>query len=309
MKKIQVIGWYGEGNLGDEHFRSVFTRALPVPLTFSKVAQPDSDLIIFGGGGVACCAYLNGVGEIQAPKIAVGVDVASAGREWDRLCASGLDKAWIRSKLYLRDITNRPPTPGQPEFHYTPDIAFFDYDLVKRQPKEKTIGVILTQEVMRCPGVVRNLSKSLNFLRVQGFNIEFLSYYRGNNCWDDTATMALGFYDAFKHRELQCYHTDDPVEMVNVLSKYQLLVTMRFHGAIHATMAHTPFLLLGNPGKHSLFCSQEGLSCFYPLDTENLLGPMLRLLSDTKLLSQLEGISIANHAAVTSVFAEVKKYL
>lgn len=253
MKNIGIVGWYGHKNIGDESFRDVFMNHFPDDLLqFSPISNLTSDAIIFGGGGVVCCEYLTkaDISTYNKPLYAMGVDIAVNGPEWEQIKKLPFKKLYVRSKEYAKIASVEASN-----IEYCPDIVFSLHNPT-RLAKEgtKTCGFIISHDLK---GGMDHLGRLINWLHTDTdvTNIVFILFYTGKP-FDLNVTQKV-INECKVPYSLIVPST--PEETLQVMSDLDLVVSMRFHGIIFATLLGLPFLALSNKGKCSLFCEQERL--------------------------------------------------
>ena len=247
--KINIVGWYGAKNIGDESFREVFLRQFPEhDLIFSSYPNLNTDAIILGGGGVVNGQYLEGLKKYSKPLFAVGVDIAVNGEQWDRIQRLPFKKIYVRSTEYAEIAAAKVTNIG-----YCPDLAFSLYDEQRLVKNRRKCGFIISQDLT---GGVDHLGKLIRKILQNDFDeIVFIVVYTGKQL-DILATKSVA-------EESRSPHTivipSSPIETLQIMADLDLVISMRFHGIIFASILGVPFLALSNKGKCSLFCEQERL--------------------------------------------------
>jgi polysaccharide pyruvyl transferase WcaK-like protein len=299
---INILGWYGECNVGDDSFQQVFSERLSpkYSLKFTQTADPNADAIIFGGGGVLFGKYLLSSLQVNVPKYAIGVDIDLHGERWDKIQEQHFEAILVRSKEYTwfaREKNKR--------IQYCPDIAFGLTSKSSYNPESKTIGVILSRDLWEFPGTRDEIVSSIKRLSGRGYKFKFISLYNGRGIPDE----AVNFQTAIMARiPKDKYISSTPQtveEAFREIASVELLWTMRFHGVIFATITGTPFVGINRPGKVSLFCEQENLQENY-LDLNHL--NTYKLLSKSDLISnsmvaKLRSIASTNKELVDKAFS------
>jgi hypothetical protein len=260
--KLNIIGWYNEKNAGDEAFREVFKQYLPEhEKTFGYAFDPKSDVTIFGGGGVMQGGYFNNL-KLGHPLYALGVDIPLSGPHYEKLLRLKFQEIHTRSEEY----SGLAHAQGMRNVQYCPDLAFglevppqilmaTDPDIIQcfRESKREKLGILLTSELQ--PRQFSEMKRALLGFQKQ-YDLVFICMYRGKGMVDEVVHQAVS-WDLDRNRLWNINRTSDPKMLLSLISQMHAVITMRFHGAIFATIANVPFVSLANSGKHSLFCEQE----------------------------------------------------
>jgi polysaccharide pyruvyl transferase WcaK-like protein len=316
--KINLVGWYGEKNAGDEAFRAIFEKYLgDHELSFTSQVNKKADLSIFGGGGVMVKSYLNGV-DAKHPCYAVGVDIPLNGPEYKRLSNLPFREIYVRSQEYA--VLSK-----QQGFQttYAPDIVFGldvpELEVLNEDPEIKKVldsttrprlGIILTHDLLEHEHMFEGLRSGLKDFQ-QFYDLVFISMYQGSPHSDHSinkrAAEGLDPDHCF-----YIHHTHDPLKILGVISQLHMLVSMRFHGVIFAAIAAVPFMSLAQPGKHSLFCEQEGLKDQWvdlrDFNYYKLISVLGRAEEDREeLISKLECIACCNQQEVDGIFEHIRE--
>lgn len=268
--KINFIGWYGEGNLGDDSFQLVFSEAFSGhEQVFSQKPDLSCDAFILGGGGVIDAGYFDGLSKIgNKPLYAIGVDIPLCGERYSLLLNHAFKKILVRSKEYFWLAREQ----GLLNVSFIPDIAFWISPVTKKDSHVKPqLGVSLMNHLLK--GETHLQDHIMRVLDRKGdlVDITFLAFKK----------IDLDMInDVLSRRSIPCkvIAPQTPEEMISHISGLDVLLTMRFHGAVFANICKVPFISLSVPGKHSIFCEQEDLHDSF-LD--------IRDLNEYKLLSRL----------------------
>lgn len=287
--KISVVGWYGKNNIGDEAFKEVFQRQLwGNDITFSQIPDFNSDVVVLGGGGVVTERYIQDIPkDFDKPLYAMGVDIAVNGKDWDEIRSLPFRRLYVRSKEY-KDIAI---SNGGFNISYCPDIVF---SLYEQRPivSGKKCGVILSYDLK---GGIDHLGKTLQRIKSKyDREIEFIVFYTGNNR-DIEITQRVKDECG---EDFPIIIPKTPIETLQLMSSFDLIISMRFHGSIFAATLGIPFLSLSNKGKCSLFCEQE-----------RLFGNHIELteMNDIKILDRIDWI-MENHKAMQKYLIDVASY-
>jgi polysaccharide pyruvyl transferase WcaK-like protein len=302
--KINIIGWYGHKNSGDDAFEMFFRSKLSQhSLTFTEKPDTSADITIFGGGGVLGHQYIT---DFPKDRICygIGVDMALNGDQFEKVRLLKLGGIWLRSWEYA-EIAK---TLGIPAV-YAPDLAFGLKVPVARHPRATpTMGVILTDELQ--PRHEEALIQALTRFSQQ-YSLRFISMYEGDGVTDlavnSRIEAALGIQG-----KTSLAADPTPESVMNEIANVDVVLSMRFHGLIFATMVGTPFLALSNKGKCSLYCEQEGLKDFF-IELEEINPQKIALAHmqvNAHASHDLRAIAYKNQHLVDAGFEEVcKKWL
>jgi polysaccharide pyruvyl transferase WcaK-like protein len=301
--KINIFGWYGKQNIGDDAFKDVFMQKWQHhDLTFSLYPMLDADAIVVGGGSsnrVVCKKYIDSFMGYKKPLYAVGVDIAINGPIWEATQALPFRHLYVRSKEYVRLAAQ------ENKISYTPDIVFSLYDKTRlRTTNKKKCGFILSVDLI---GGVDHLGKVIRELKKEYDEVVFIVMYTElSNCNDIAITTRV-----IEESKCECRMVipDTPTATMAEMADLDFIVSMRFHGIIFATMLGIPFIALANKGKCSLFCEQERLFGHYmelcEMNDVKLLD-RITWLKDTNAKNDLLDIAHRNKIAVDQVFNEIE---
>lgn len=308
MTKVNVVGWYGMRNVGDEAFRMVFEQQLGglADLTFSQRPVDDSSFLLYGGGGVVVKSYIAAL-KPERPWYAVGVDVPLSGPDWDLIASSGMREIYCRSREYAY-LAKRQTE----RIKYCPDIVFaLDYDRSSFPVRpdvsgETWIGVTITHEIQ---GRWHELRDAIQDLTEKGARVFLIPMYSGEYRPD-----VQYFQEFLINERVATVDVQTVSEAMGVISMMDFTINMRFHASIFSVMLGVPFLSLANKGKHSLFCEQEGLmDSFIDIGEYNsykILSGVEKITKNQELESRLSAIAFCNKAHVSNVFSStVSKWI
>src|SRR5436190_18938223 len=101
--KIDIVGWYGKNNIGDEAFRYAHPQFFEGHdiryVTPPETCRESADLVVLGGGAVVAPFYLDTLPK-DKPKYALGVDIAYES-EIDLLAAADFKGVMVRNSTDL----------------------------------------------------------------------------------------------------------------------------------------------------------------------------------------------------------------
>jgi polysaccharide pyruvyl transferase WcaK-like protein len=265
---VNVLGWYNRNNIGDE----IFKVALQTLFT-EEFFQFDSEYLtpgcptILGGGDVIKEYYLK---QIKEPFIALGVGLGYPS-EMDLIDKSLCRGIWFRNTEDTRAaFTKRLPA------NECPDLAFAVPPPARNWVKaigKKKMAVILAHSVvnpkmgtdgfaeMQYQEYMRwELAKALDYL-TEWYDISFIPMSHERFAYDETAhfEVASRMKASRAHVGLCRWSGADPLSFLRTLGPFDLVVSMKFHGLILATIMGIPFVNIGLTRKTSLYCEENWL--------------------------------------------------
>ena len=273
---INIIGWYGRNNCGDEAFKIAFPFLLKTnDLKFSE-SEDLNCINILGGGDVIKPFYLN---KINSPFYIIGAGLGYES-EINLLKEKKVIKAFFRNR---KDVELARGIGINAE--YIPDIVFA-LPPPNKQKNKKSLGVVLNGAIIpgfntRNPANVAyteyfkwTIAECLDELS-KYYDINFIPFSEDKHNRDVTM-----HYDVYGKMKLNNANLIDkplsPIETIQCIANFDLFVTMKFHGAIFSTIAGTPFINIGLSRKIQQFCIEEsidGLSIDpYSLTYEKFMG-------------------------------------
>lgn len=262
---VDVLGYYGKENLGDEIFipaiRSLFPSCL-VNFAYPNRDELTGQTLILGGGDVIKKLYLK---DIDRPYHILGVGL---GYESElELLGNNVVEAYFRNRVDAAAARQKGFNA-----HYCPDLAFaLDIDRDERGPRDpeekKRLAVILANSVIN-PGMGLGEMPDLHYLEYmkwelaraldslsQWYDISFLFMSHACYAYDQAAAMDTA-------SRMKTGHESEilPFTEIEELQDFDLVVTMKFHGMIFSTMMGIPFVNIGTTRKMETFCRENCLS-------------------------------------------------
>ncbi len=274
--KILVYGWYNKGNLGDDLFVDAFRTLFP-RFEFVFTDKITSDHLkgidaVFLGGGSFLDSPLKYKGEstfeelkrLKIFYLGVGSETIFHPTHLELLKVAKLIA--IRSKANLDELINL-------NFNtiVIPDLIF---SLPPIEPVEKIDkSILVVPNVYTIPlwddphwkhvswdFFKTEMCQTLDELIRDGYKIDFLPMCVNPDLNDNFAIIEL--VNRMRHRK-SCRLLDKPTDYqsaVQVFSKYQAVITQRFHGAILADLAGTPSFTIHH---HDKLKNVNGISASY----------------------------------------------
>ena len=261
--RVGLIGYYGWGNFGDELMRQVWTDALEGHATSRKVHSllqrpyfqqratdvADSfDHLLIGGGDLIRPRSISSLywnrAWVRRPVTVSGVGVAL---EEDRLRPDVLERlhAFFRHSSIRHVSARDAASAGWIQEHLSPSVPVrvtadlaFAAQLPPAAPRQhQTVGVVLRKEPSsEDVAAVRRVS---NWAHRHGFSTEFLVLATGATREQEAVALRTVFGPDAVVR------TADTVgELAAAVSRYGVLFTAKFHGAVVAYRYGVPPLSL-----------------------------------------------------------------
>lgn len=271
--KINIIGWYGKRNVGDEAFRYAHKEIFKGhDLNFitppMKCRKPD--IVVLGGGAVASPFYLS-ILPNDIPRYALGIDLAYKS-EADLLAEAKFKSIIIRTKSDVEYLKSKVSCPVQA----MPDLAFMlkpsGNDILsryKRYPKKKTLGVLVTDYVN--PAIDRdveqfaarawsfklNLAKKLDAIQSKGWEVVLIPCSTGG--YGDDRRMNLDLAAFMEKHPTNIIKTFSPQDTIDLIAQLDLSLCMRFHAHIFSIIAGTPLVSIDYTRKVQLLLEENDL--------------------------------------------------
>lgn len=272
--KINIVGWYGQNNIGDEAFRpAIETICKGHELTY--VTPPsihtNPDLVILGGGAVASPYYFKSL-PTSCPRYAIGVDLAYES-ESDLLAAQKFNGVMFRNSTDVKYWKWKFDCPVAA----MPDLSFMIRPTGARilekfhlpKSNSKRVAVFATDYVNPAVGRVApefqqkslsfavNLGKELDVMIEKGWTVYLLCCSTGG--YGDDRRMALQLKCFMNHSPIMVLDTFSPQDMVDLIAEMDLAVCMRFHAHLFSTIAGTPFVSIDYTRKVKMYLEDLGL--------------------------------------------------
>jgi polysaccharide pyruvyl transferase WcaK-like protein len=272
----RLIGWYNRANCGDDAFVDAFHALLPHgELAFYEPSTgllnpAKGEKLILGGGDVIKPYYLRRIPPDQ-PLWVVGCGLGYES-ELDLLSKHTIAAAVFRN-VADAELAKKA---GIKSF-YGPDLCFALEGLGGTPPPEaqktrKKLGVILSghpvsgidqpqiREAAYFEYFQWELASTLDEL-ADYFDIVWISFSSDPDAWDESSHY--GVRRKMTKRGGQSFRSYAPATAAiqrRVVAEMDLVLTMKFHGAIFSTIERVPFVSIGMTRKLEEFCRQSGLA-------------------------------------------------
>lgn len=282
--KINLLGWYGKRNAGDEAFR-IAMEFIFAGHTLQYVTPPanlpPADLTILGGGNVVSPFYLSKLKDQPFYALGVGIGYES---EIALLAKYNVQGVLVRNQTDVASMQAQLPCPVQA----IPDLAYLCQAPLK-PIREREIGVLITDYVN--PAIDRDIglfglrsylfqqgvAKELDWLGDQGYKITLIPCSTGG--YGDDRRINLGLQAFMRTQANNILETLGPLEIISLLSGMSAAICMRFHAHIFAHLANTPIISIPFSRKVDLFLQENDLTDF--------IGMRIKPETDTSMFREV----------------------
>jgi hypothetical protein len=254
--KIDIVGWYGRHNVGDDAFQVVLSDWLQNHsvsfITPPNMVRSDVDVVILGGGAVTSKYYLDSIKGFNGPLYSLGVDTQYPD---EFTLMQDFKEIVFRSEADADTMRARYP---EVQCTFAPDLAFWlkakrkdPLPAFKRRNTRWTLAVCATDYVLPaidrdwnyaaprgnqfCEGMGRLLD-----LLTEHFEIVLLPCSTGDYGNDRRVNLNIAAYMA-KRPTIIDYQLD-PQTMINLLTQCDVALCQRFHSHVFALIAGTPIV-------------------------------------------------------------------
>lgn len=293
MTKVLVYGYYNKSNLGDDLFVDAFKALFPnYQLSFTddiKLAQLEGIDAIFFGGGSFLAESLKASDEVfQKLKtlklfyIGVGGETALDPRHQELMTLSQLIAT--RSSQNLDNLQQ-----VNPNCMVIPDLVYALEPNVPDQKHKKSILIIpniLVVPKWSDPHWKHSawdyfkieLAQTIDQLIKDGYKIDFLSFCQNNYLNDSYAAAEIVARTNTITPKQIFQKPNDFQSAINVISKYQLVVSQRYHGLVLADLSRVPSLSIHHHDK--LKSSSRPALSYYGTSKNTLLEKIKNVASE-----------------------------
>jgi polysaccharide pyruvyl transferase WcaK-like protein len=250
---VNVVGWYGKNNIGDEAYKTAFCELWPETNFVFSDEPVEADYHILGGGDVISPTFVN---KLKSPFSVMSVAMPSHA---DAKSLSRADRIWVRDQVSLDNANNLGlKAELVPDFAFALDPKPAD-GLVKLKASfrkedlelySKKIAVIVNSHVSATHNSLA--WKYIQFERftwdlanvADNFSASFVFMPFGTSFpWDDrTAAAAVASKCKFWKKNQIMYDRMSVQDTLNVISACDACISMRLHSSIFATIGATPFV-------------------------------------------------------------------
>lgn len=256
-----VLGFYDRANLGDETYKIVFTQYFQnYNLTYlciddiNETTDVNNYAGILIGGGDIINNYFYGkynklIQNYKGIKLAVSIGIPFASLINEKYLKD-FDHIFTRNYCDVREIQK---IVGYDKAHYLPDLAFIlnqpKFNLNIENNKKKTCGIFLINNLMKFTDILTDLT-NLIYIISQEYDIVFYKFNSSNTVEDDfqvseyvLALLRIKHNTCLSKINNYVDHTAySTYDMLNVISKLDFAVCLRFHAHVFCMLANVPFL-------------------------------------------------------------------
>ncbi len=255
--KVLVYGYYNKSNLGDDLFTDAFKGLFPdYQFTFTDVIKEDQlnkvDAVFFGGGSFLAESLKADNKAFQKLKtmklfyIGVGSETAFDPRHKELISIAELVAVRTTQNLeQLQAVTDK--------YLVIPDLV---YSLVGYQNGEKKPkSILVIPNILVVPKwndphwkhaaweyFKIEFAQVIDQLIADGFKVDFLPFCQNNYLNDSYAAGELIAKTNTITPKLLHRQPDDFTHAMDIMTRYEAVVTQRFHGSILADIAGVPSL-------------------------------------------------------------------
>lgn len=278
---VGVIGWYGQGNAGDDRILSCIHKGLHHPdlLVMSSLSEAEDRAaelnqcraVIFGGGGLVLAGanrYASLIEALHPPLITLGISVEASGAATEELRTAIGAKSQM---ILVRDYASSFQFPGRNDVVVTPDVTFLDpLDVLNPYP----IGPV-TINIRPWPAYRKEPRDKLAALARRIVQRSCTISVRMGRCWrpeylyrrlkaikGDIRPLPLCINAAQDDRiELNRFHSSVPAAWSpDLLEGAGWVLGMRLHSLVFACQSGLPFVGLDYQPKVRQFVNGLGLT-------------------------------------------------
>jgi hypothetical protein len=267
MLKVLVIGWFDQGNIGDESYKLAFQETFPYFqfqfVNHIKQANPSSfDIVFLGGGDILSPLYLDQIKGLKKPVIAVSVSSNT------KLSAASLEP--IR-QLYIRDsgemkhkcIRRMPDLAFALEPNVKSGKEIIDKSLVGCEKYKYKVAVVINSHLFSDAERQSSHYDQLCFSKFaydlawvmdnSPYNFVFVPFGTKLPHDDRAANGFVLSRSKFYKKNSIIYDTLTAQQTLDVISACDAVISTRLHSSIFATIGGVPFVDVTHNHKNKLF--------------------------------------------------------
>jgi polysaccharide pyruvyl transferase WcaK-like protein len=268
--KINIVGWFGKKNIGDEAFKDAFRIIfLGHDIQFFTPPQqcPEADLVILGGGAVISPYYLQTMPK-NSPKYILGASIEYES-EMDLLSPHNFQSIMIRNSSDVLKLKNKVTCPVKD----IPDLAFLlnpGEHKINLGNKNKKLGVMVTDYInpalnrstdkfgKRSFNFIQNLAKELDDFIKNGWDVILIPL--STDGYGNDLRINLDLMAFMQKQPINITESLSPTEVISVIKDLDLAMCMKFHAHIFSIIAETPFVSIEFTRKVRLLLEENNLT-------------------------------------------------
>jgi len=307
--KITFSGYYGKQNCGDDAFTLALPKLFPAKTKFEftyGAPKNNDDLFILGAGNILLDYFLKPIPKDKEMYVLGGA--LAFDDEIKLLKEYKFKELIVRNKHDAALLTAHGfKAKYAPDVVFTMDVPKDLPNQIEKDPTKKMLGIMITDHLNTSPNRPSKITSYGHY-----FRLELAEIIEALSPWYHPVFIPMSHkrvdYDLRSLYEIESYlgyktkatfvPPLPPRQMLKLVSELDLLLTMRFHGMIFATIAGTPFINLGLTKKSVLFCEENGLSDLsvppFSLNTERFLKEQLKAAEKPDVSDKLLSISQNN---------------
>lgn len=271
---INVIGWYGHGNVGDEAYKLAFPLLFPDhTLDFSeKINQEEpASCIILGGGDVFYPSFTRQFHNLPASVRKVALSISLTAN-------SDFESLKLFDRVYVRDYASAllASSHGFTNTTYMPDVTFMltpdaaqGKEWLKNRFKEsknelynKVVVCVVSNYIShaKLDTLARDLTQFLGVSQYMAKTADDTSAsfvflpFSTNEPWDDRVSNSwVANRCKWYRKNLVVWDAPDVQTTLNIIAAADACVSSRLHSSIFSTIAGTPFIDLTHHVKNLAF--------------------------------------------------------
>lgn len=257
---INVLGFYGKHNVGDESYKLAFPKIFPQQQFEFTDKIDKSEHCILGGGNVISDYFLNQVYKLNCPRLSMSVSVTKN---------DPIKKLSIFDKILVRDLTSQELLKrNNIQSEYVPDFAFIlepkPIDLTPyfagKDLYEKKVVVVLNSYLSSKDWLARDF---INFEKIvlelasifdsTSASFIFIPFSTGEPFDDRVSNAWLSSRCKFWKKNVVIYEPLDPQTVLNIISSVDAVISTRLHATIFSCISGKPFIDLTHHDKNLQF--------------------------------------------------------
>jgi polysaccharide pyruvyl transferase WcaK-like protein len=267
MAHVNVVGWYGHGNVGDESYKICFPKVFPGHSFSFSADGSGSGPAVLGGGNVCSKSFLDQMDRFSGRKFAVSVGCT---RDDPAARLMGFDGVFVRDEESVENLRRAGVAARlAPDlaFCLEPDRAAGRAELERRfegqgrDLYEKVVAVILNaylcvgddvlaREEANFQKVVWDLARTMDSTNA---SFVFLPFGTGQPHDDRIANSWLAGKCKYWKKNLVVYDAPGVQRTLDLLSACDCAISTRLHSSIFSAVACVPFIDVTHHSKNSGF--------------------------------------------------------